>query len=177
MDWKGMFVSDIPLLEIFIRGSVTYLVLFFLLRFVLKRQSGAVGLNDLLVIVLIADAAQNAMSGGYDTITDGILLVVVIIGWSYLIDLLSFKVPVLKKLFRPPPLLVVKNGKMIKKNMRQEYISEEELKSELRQFGISDLQEVEEMYVESSGDFSVVRKREEDKDESGKPKQKQDRAV
>ena len=158
MNWKELLIPELSLLEIFVRGTITYLVLFFMLRFILKRQTGAVGINDLLVLVLIADAAQNAMSGGYNSITDGLMLVGVIIGWSYVIDWLSHTFPSLADLFRPPPLLLVKDGKMIRKNMRQEYITAEELMSELRQFGIRDVNEVEEMYVESSGEFSVIRK-------------------
>ncbi len=43
---------------------MTYLALFLVLRLVLKRESGALGVTDLLVVVLIADAAQNAMGDG-----------------------------------------------------------------------------------------------------------------
>ncbi len=62
VDWAKTFLPNTPLLEIFLRGSLTYLALFFLLRIVLKRESGGMGVTDLLVIVLIADAAQNAMA-------------------------------------------------------------------------------------------------------------------
>jgi hypothetical protein len=53
-----------------------------MLRFVLKRESGTVSLTDLLQIVRSADAAQNAMSAQYNPITDGLLLVATIIGWT-----------------------------------------------------------------------------------------------
>lgn len=60
VEWAKMLIPDTPLLEIFLRGSIVYLALFFLLRVVLKRESGTLGITDLLVVVLIADAAQNA---------------------------------------------------------------------------------------------------------------------
>lgn len=57
VDWEGVFSPEIPL-ELVLRGSLIYLALFALLRFVLKREAGAVGITDLLVVVLlIADAA------------------------------------------------------------------------------------------------------------------------
>lgn len=62
MDWRAMIVPEHSLLEILLRGSVMYLMLFIIMRFVMKRQAGAVGLADLLVIVLIADVSQNAFS-------------------------------------------------------------------------------------------------------------------
>ncbi len=66
IDWGRMFVPSQPLLETFIRGSLVYLFLFLMLRFFLKRQAGTLNVADLLVIVVIADAVQNAMGANYD---------------------------------------------------------------------------------------------------------------
>ena len=85
-DWEQIFLPATPFLGIFIRGSVTYLGLFFLLRLILKRESSGLGTSDLLMVVLLADAAQNGMVGAYKSITDGILLVITIISWSYILD-------------------------------------------------------------------------------------------
>src|SRR5262249_15775985 len=74
-DWHKMFALDTPVLEIFLRGTIVYLALFVFLRYVVKREVGTVGIADLLVIVVIADAAQNAMAGDYVSITDGVLLI------------------------------------------------------------------------------------------------------
>jgi uncharacterized membrane protein YcaP (DUF421 family) len=63
MDWKSIFLLDLPVFEILLRGSVMYIALFVLLRVVLKRQSGSLGMTDLILITLIADASQNAMAG------------------------------------------------------------------------------------------------------------------
>ena len=71
VNWHDVFVPDTPLLEIFVRGTIVYLAIFALLRFVLTRQSGNLGVTDLLVIVLIADAAQNAMASEYKSVPDG----------------------------------------------------------------------------------------------------------
>ena len=88
-----MFAAHTPPLEIVIRGTVVYLALYFMLRVVLQRQSGTTGIADLLVIVLIADAAQNAMADDCTSVTDGLILVATIVGWSYLLDFLSYRSP------------------------------------------------------------------------------------
>lgn len=62
VDWQNVLVPETPILEIVVRGTVVYLVLFALMRFVLKREAGAMSPSDLLIVVLIADAAQNAMA-------------------------------------------------------------------------------------------------------------------
>ena len=90
VDWARLFMPGTPLLEIIVRGSIMYVALFMLLRFILKRETGSLGITDLLVIVLIADAAQNGMAGSYQSITDGLVLVATIIGWSYLLNWLAF---------------------------------------------------------------------------------------
>jgi hypothetical protein len=57
----------------------------------LKREAGGVGITDMLVIVLLADAAQNAMAGEYKSISDGLVLVSTIIFWSYALDWLGYR--------------------------------------------------------------------------------------
>lgn len=65
---KTTFMPDGPVLEIIVRGTVTYLALFTLLRIILRREAGNLGITDMLVIVLLADASQNAMAGGYNSL-------------------------------------------------------------------------------------------------------------
>jgi uncharacterized membrane protein YcaP (DUF421 family) len=160
MDWGKMFLPDAPLLEIIIRGTVTYLSLFTLLRIILRRESGGdVGMTDVLVLVLIADAAQNAMAGGYHSITDGVVLVAVIICWSYLLNWLSYHWSFFYKLIRPSKLLLAENGKMLRRNMRKELITAEELMMALREEGFTSLEEVEKVFMESDGTISVMPKK------------------
>jgi uncharacterized membrane protein YcaP (DUF421 family) len=156
IDWVHVFGVQTPLLEVFLRGTLTYLALFLLLRLVLKRQVGQMGIPDLLVVVLIADAAQNAMAGGYQSITDGVLLVVVIVGWAYAIDWLGYRVSFVGRLVQPPALPLVQDGKVLRKNMRHELITMNELHSELRRNGIEDLSEVRVAYVEGDGTITVI---------------------
>lgn len=159
MDWESIFLPDVPLLEIILRGSLTYIALFVLLRVVLKRQMGSLGMTDLLLITLIADASQNAMAGEYKSWPAGIVLVGTIIFWSYAFDWLSFKFDWFSRLIEPTPLLLIKDGKLLRKNMRKELISEDELMSQLREQGLDDLEKVKEAYMESDGQFSVVQRK------------------
>src|SRR5688572_15654883 len=81
LDWHTMFVPSQPVLETMIRGSIMYLAIFALLR-VFRRQAGSLGPADLLVLLLVADASQNAMASEYRSITDGLILVATIVGWE-----------------------------------------------------------------------------------------------
>ena len=145
-----------PIGELILRGSLTYLVLFILLRFFLRRVTGTLSIGDLLIIVLVADAAQNAMSAGYTSLTDGLILVAIIIFWSYALDLLAYHFPVFQKLLHPQPVPLVRDGEMVARNMRRELITVDELMSHLREQGVKDLKEVKSASMEGDGRISVV---------------------
>ena len=150
-----MFVPQESLIEIFIRGSILYVAMFALLR-IFRRQAGAVGIADLLVIVVIADAAQNGMAGDSKSITEALLLIATIFFWNYLFDLLGFKSKFIQGLLEPEPLLLIKDGKMQHKNLEKEMITEDELRAQLRQQGIEDISAVKKSCLESNGHFSVI---------------------
>ena len=157
IDWREIFIPHKSLIEVFVRGSIMYCLLFVLLRFLPKRNTGNMGISDLLVVVLIADAAQNGMSGDYRSITEGIVLVATILFWDYLLDWLDFTYPRLRVAGAAPSLLV-KQGVLIKKNMRTEKITEEELLRQLREHGVEDLKQVKKAYLEGDGRLSVIKK-------------------
>ena len=156
IDWNSIFVPDTPFLEIILRGSVMYLALTILLRIVLKRQTGTLGMTDLLLITLLADASQNAMAGEYRSLPDGIVLVATIIFWNYFFDWLTVKSEWFERLIEPPPLPLVKRGKLLRRNMRRELITEAELLGKLREQGVDDLSKVKLANIESDGQISLI---------------------
>ena len=159
LDLGRLFTPTHSLIEIFLRGTLMYLGLVAILRFLLRRQAGSVGIADLLLIVVIADAAQNGFSDDYRSITEGILLVLTIVFWDFALDWLSFRFPAFRRLVRSPPLLIVEDGKPIRRNMRKESLNEEELMSELRQQGLERLSEVKRAYMEDDGHISIIKKK------------------
>ena len=156
IDWHKAFAFDTPPLEIVLRGTIIYLGLFFLLRVILKRQSGTTGVTDLLVIVLLADAAQNGMADDYSSISSGLVLVATIILWSVVLDWVAFRFPRVSRFIRPSALPLVKDGVMLRRNMRRELITEDELMAQLRQQGVEGLDGVRAVYMEADGQFSVI---------------------
>lgn len=156
IDWRSVFVPSLSILEVVFRGSLIYLFLFLVLR-LSRRSAGTIGISDLLVVVLIADAAQNALGSEYKSVTEGVVLVLTIFGWDYLLDWLGYRFPALRPLLRPAALLLIKDGKMLKANLRKEMIAEDELIGELREQGVEDFSKVKYSYMESDGHISVVK--------------------
>lgn len=156
IDWNTLLVPSVSLVEVFLRGTFVYLLLFFIFRF-LRREAGAIGIGDVLVVVLIADAAQNAMSSDYKSITEGALLVGTIAFWDYALEWLGYRYESLGRLLRPKPLLLIKDGELQRRNLRHEMITPEELIGQLRQHGVEDPEQVKQCFLESGGRISVVK--------------------
>jgi uncharacterized membrane protein YcaP (DUF421 family) len=163
IDLPSLFAIDKSPLEMFVRGSVMYLSLYALLRIVPTRMTGSLGVPDLLMIVLLADASQNAMAGEYHSVTDGLVLVATIVGWSYVLNLVGDKIPALGRVIYGTPVLLVKDGKPIWPNMRRELLTSAELESQLRLEGVDDVRDVRQAFVEPDGRLSVTSKGEKSK--------------
>jgi uncharacterized membrane protein YcaP (DUF421 family) len=158
VDLAKIFLPDTPLLEIVLRGTVTYLALFVMLRVIGKRQAGGVGVTDLLVIVLIADAAQNSMAGQYTSVGDGLILVFTIMAWAWALDFLGYRFPAIQRLIYPPPMLLIEDGRTLPQNLRAQLLTNDELMSQLRAQGVADIAEVRQAVLEGSGQLTVVKR-------------------
>ncbi len=156
VDWHSAFVPTVSIFELILRGTLIYLGIFTILRFVLKREAGGVGVGDLLMMVLLADAAQNAMGSEYKSVPEGLILVSTIIFWNFALDWLGYRFRAIRWFVHPPALLLVEDGRMLPRNMRKEMITVDELMSRIREEGIENLAEVKSVQMESDGRMSVI---------------------
>jgi uncharacterized membrane protein YcaP (DUF421 family) len=156
VQWAELFAFHVSPLELIVRGTVIYWFLFLLFRFVLRRDAGAIGVADILLVVLVADASQNGMSGSYETVAEGCLLVLTLIGWNYFFDWAGFHFKAFRRFSEPPPILLIDRGRIRGKNLRREFVTREELDAQLRKRGITDIGSVRAAYMESDGEFSVL---------------------
>ncbi|HSI55220.1 MAG: DUF421 domain-containing protein [Ramlibacter sp.] len=157
-DLSHLFSITTHPLELVVRGTAMYWFLFLLFRFVLRRDMGSIGVADVLLVVVIADASQNALAGSYQSITEGCILVATIAGWNWLLDFASYRVPALRKVLEAKPLILVLDGKMVRRNLRAEMITTDELMAKLREEGVERLEDVRKATMESDGEISVIRK-------------------
>jgi uncharacterized membrane protein YcaP (DUF421 family) len=159
IDWSNLFTFTVSPIELVVRGTLTFFFLFCLFRFVVHRDVGALGISDLLVLVNIADASQNAMSGNYKSIPDGFVLIGTIIGWSLLLNYVSYRFPSMRRFVLPRPVCQIRDGIRQEHNLRRELISDEELSEFLREHGTEDLRDVRRAYLEPDGQVTVIRRR------------------
>jgi len=144
-------------MELVVRATIMYFVLFGLLRFMLKRQAGGIGTTDVLVIVLLAEVAGNGFAAEYKSVVEGTVLVGTILFWSYMLEWAAHRFPTIERLIHPQTLLLIENGKMLRKNMRAELVTKEELMAQLREKGIEDYTQVKRACMEADGMISVIK--------------------
>lgn len=154
--WSDLFAVEIPLFELIVRGTVVYFAILFLMRFMPRRTGGELATIDLIFLLLIAEAASNAF-GDYGSVSEGLVLVLVLVGWDFLINAASYRYRWIEKLVSSPPIQVIRDGRMLKRNMRREFLTEEELMSALRQQGVASVGEVKAAFVEGEGQLTVIR--------------------
>jgi len=155
VQWNKLFILTTSPFELFIRGSIVYLFILVAMR-ALRREPGTVGIADLLMVVLIADASQNAMAGEYYSILDGLILVLTIVFWNYFMDWLTVRSKTIERFTFPAPVPLFENRTMNQTNMRKQFVTQDQLMSLLREHGIDDLEDVKAVFIEGSGHVSVI---------------------
>jgi uncharacterized membrane protein YcaP (DUF421 family) len=151
-----MFVPTGSLLELIVRGSLMYLLILAGFR-IFRRDAGSLSVSDLLVVVLIADAAQNGMAGEYKSLTEGVVIVTTIFAWNYLLDWLAYRSRFVYWLLHPPSLLLIRNGQIQFRNLRSQLITKDDLLEQLREQGVEGVERVKACFLESDGRMSVIR--------------------
>lgn len=167
-DWDTMLSPTMPVLELVLRGTITFLVLMALMRVVGQREAGGLGLTDLLVVVLVADAASAGFRGDASSVADGLVLVVTVLAWSVLLDAVGYRWPRLARVIKGRPRPLIRDGEVDRRAMRRELMTMDELLEQLRQHGIDDPRDVERAWLEPNGVVTVV-SRDAGQDGGGEP--------
>jgi uncharacterized membrane protein YcaP (DUF421 family) len=146
----------VPFWNIILRTVLVYAALLIGLRLAGKREIGQMTVFDLIVLLLIANAVQNAMVGPDSSLTGGILAAAVLLALNAVLSWLLQQYPRLRKLVEGSPTLLILHGQVLNDKMRREGIDIETLETALREHGISDRKDVEMAVLEIDGTISVV---------------------
>jgi len=155
LDIARIFKVEVPIVELIFRGFILYTGILFMFRVLPRRTGGELEFMDLVFVLLIAEAATHSM-GGYSSLTEAFIVIGTFTGLNYLVNRLSYQSKFFARLVESSPIQIVKDGKMLRRNMRREFLTEEELFEHLRKEGVDDIQEVKKACIESDGTISVI---------------------
>lgn len=145
-------------LEIVIRSTVGFLALLALIRIVPKRNAGKISPNDILILIVVGTIGADAITGGSTSTGDLILMTTIVLAWGYVLDLVEYHVPAFRRLMRHEQTLLIKDGRFLRRNMRQEMVTEEEMLSVMRLEGLASVAEVSSAVLEADGEISILKK-------------------
>ena len=168
-DWSSLFALEAPLLETLLRATVVFLAIFVLMRVIGQREAGGLGITDVLLVVLVAEATAGGLGRTSESLTDSILLVATILLWSLVIDAVAYRSPRLARILKARPRPLIQDGRPNRKVLRRELMSEDELMAQMRLHGVTSVDDVERAYLEPNGMISVIRRDRGEPDEPVRP--------
>jgi uncharacterized membrane protein YcaP (DUF421 family) len=146
----------IALLEVVLRTAAVYFALLVGLRLAGKRELGQMTAFDLVVLLVIANAVQNAMVGDDTSLTGGIVAAATLLAVNRVIGEISLRSPAVRKRLRGVPTLLVHDGAILKDQLRSEGVDREEILQALREHGVDDISSVSSAVLEVDGTISVI---------------------
>ena len=145
--------------ELIVRAVVVYVFLLILLRVTGKRQVGQLAPFDLVLLLVLSNAVQNAMNGGDNSVIGGMISAATLVVLNLIIGFATYKSKKLEHLIEGRPQVLIHNGKLFPEVMAQTMLTHHELQAALRQNGCLTVDEVHSAIMENNGAISVVSKR------------------
>jgi uncharacterized membrane protein YcaP (DUF421 family) len=156
-DFGNLFLIDpLSLGLIALRTVVVYVALLVLMRLAGKREIGQMTAFDLVVLLVISNAVQNAMIGPDNSLNGGLLAVVCLLVVNRLVDRLGMRSRWLQRSIVGEPTLLVHDGALLESNLAAEGVSHDEVLQALREHGLEELSLVKVAVLEVDGTISVV---------------------
>jgi uncharacterized membrane protein YcaP (DUF421 family) len=153
--------SGLP--DVVLRVGLIYLFLVVVLRLSGKREVGQMSILELIVVLLISDAVQNSMVGDNTTVWAGPVAVLTLLGLDYGLNYLIRRSRGLRKAIEGEPRLLVRDGRILPRALREEKLDVEEVEAAVREHGLARVAEVREAILETDGTISVIPMDEADK--------------
>ncbi len=145
-----------PAIAIIIRTLVVYLATLVGLRLMGKRELGQMTVFDLVVILLIANAVQNAMVGPDTSLVGGVLAAFVILGANWVVATIRLRSKRIAGLVEGTPTVLIEEGQFILPHLEREGVDRAEVEMAMREHGVAALSEVKLAVLETDGSISIV---------------------
>lgn len=146
----------VPWWELVVRSIVVFVVLLMLLRLTGKRQVGQLAPNDLVLLLILANAVQNSMNAGDNSLMGGLISAVTLIVLNFITTKLVLNSKKIESLVEGRPQILIKDGRLFQEALSDAGITQEELNGAMRQHGCIDVAEVQLAILETNGSISLL---------------------
>jgi uncharacterized membrane protein YcaP (DUF421 family) len=153
-----MWTPSLPAWEFVLRGTIVYFAIMVLIRISGKRTVGEFTPFDLIVVLLIGEATQGALTAGDETVTGALIVCATMVGLNFLIAFASTRSKLVDRLIEGEPVVLIRNGRVFRQAMRRNHLPENDLDEALRRHGVANRSDVALAMLETDGDISVVKR-------------------
>lgn len=143
-------------LDIGFRSVAVYLFMLLRLRLFGKNQLSQLNAGDVILLLLISNAVQNAMVGSNTSLQGGIFAALVLFVVNFLLKDFVFRSLKLKDLIEEDPIVLIKNGKLVENSLNIAKITIDELEESIREHGVENIKDVKLSILEIDGNISVI---------------------
>ena len=143
-------------LHIILSTSGVYVFIIIALRLLGKTELAQLSITDLIFVLLISNAVQNAMVGSDTSLGGGLLAASVLFILNFVFKRLKFRFPLLRKVIEGEPVILIHKGIVLQKNCESNGITQDELLQAIREHGSDSIEEVDSLILEADGNISVV---------------------
>ena len=145
-------------MDIAIRSAVIFVFIYVLMRIIGRRELSSLEPFDLILLVVLGDSVQQAVTQDDYSVTGAVIVVATIALLQVSVSYLNFKVPRLRPIFDGEPIVIVQDGKVIEGNARRERLTLEDIAEAARMQQIASLEDVQWAVLETSGELSFIEK-------------------
>ena len=157
-DLPAMWNLTVPWWELILRGVIVYAFLLILIRITGKRQVGQLAPFDLILLLVLSNAVQNAMNGGDNSVGGGLISALTLVLLNYAVGMATYRSKTLEAIIEGRPDVLIHNGQLFPAVMKRAKLTHHELNAALRQAGCLCIEDVHTAVLENNGALSVVPK-------------------
>lgn len=149
-DWESFFRA-------LILTFIAYISMILLLRISGKRTLSKMNAFDFIITIALGSSLASIATSKNLTIADGIAVFGILIFMQFLITWLSVRIKYFKRIITSEPSILLYKGKIIETNIRKERVTIEEIKNAVRSKGISNLDNIDIIILETTGDITIIK--------------------
>lgn len=157
--WHNLFVPDISVAEKIIRPILVYMFLVVAVRAAGRRELAQLNSLDLVVLMMLANTVQNATIGNDNSMVGGLIGVSALLAVNWVVVRFLYRHPRVDRLLEGGPVELIREGRVLRRQLEREVITEEELMEAIRKQGLRDAVDVDRAVLETGGTISVVPRR------------------
>ena len=145
-----------PYLDIVLRSVSVYFFMVIALRIFGKRELSQLNSSDIVLILLISNAVQNAMVGSDVSLEGGIIAAFSLFFINYIFKKVMLKSKFVKNLIQEKPEILIHDGKIDFKTVSKLGITSDELDEAIREHGVENYKFVKLAMLEINGNISII---------------------